>query len=504
VAVEIDTAVIVVGAGPTGLMLANELALAGVPTVVLEARERRSRLSRAGAVQPRTAEVLDLRGLLEPLAAREDRTGGHFGGLPVPLDCRPWDTRHPYPLSVPQARIEDLVERRVTDSGVRVLRGVEVTAADQDESGVTAVAGDVRARGRYLVACDGGHSAVRRLLGVPFPGRAGTLSAVLADVRLGRTGPLVPTGRAHFSALVRHGNGYWTMLSPDEDGGYRFVFGPLDRQGPPRDVPISDDEVGAALHAVYGAETELLDVREASRFGDASRQIEHYRVGRVLFAGDAAHIHPPLGGQGLNLGIQDAMNLGWKLAAEVNGWAPEGLLDTYHAERHPAAARVLHHIRAQRVLADRTPTEDVAALRDIVTDLARLPQGQHYLSGLIGGLDLRYPMPAAPDHPLLGQRMPDVDLHTDRGMVRFSTLMRDGRGLLLDRAGDGDPVDGWRGRVRYQRVAGGLPARAILVRPDGHVGWAADDSVDGLPAALSRWFGPAHRMTPLNTAETAG
>ena len=384
------TEVIVVGAGPTGLMLATELTLAGIPVVVLEKQQTRSTQSRAGGLQPRTAEVLDLRGLLDPLLDRalpRGEFGGHFAGLPVELDCRPWRTRHPYPVAIPQARLETFLEQRLVAQGVPVLRGHEVTSIEQDADGVTA--GELR--GSYLIACDGGHSTIRKLLDVHFPGTPGRTAAVVADLTLATRSAEVHTTSEHFSQYVKSGNGFFSVLHPIEGGLYRMIFGKLTGEAPGRDVPVSRDEVSEALRAVYGPETELDELREASRFSDASRQVENYRQGRVFFAGDAAHIHLPIGGQGVNLGIQDAVNLGWKLAATVHGWAPAGLLDTYHAERHPVAARVLHNTRAQGVIMNPGRDQDLAAVRDMFTDLLRLPEANRYISGMMSGLDVRYP-----------------------------------------------------------------------------------------------------------------
>lgn len=275
---------------------------------------------------------------------------------------------------------------------MRILRGSNVFGVDVEGDGVTVEAGTsddagggLRVWSRYVVACDGGHSTVRRLLGVPFPGRSGTRPAVLTDIILSAVSALVPREAGHISTLMRHANGYWAMLVPVGGDRYRFTFGPLDPGPEERDTPVAREEISAALEAVYGPETVLEAVENASRFTDATRQVEQYRVGRVLFAGDAAHIHPPLGGQGLNLGIQDAFNLGWKLAATVQDRAPDGLLDSYHVERHPVGAAVLHHTSAQRVLADPNPSQDIAALRDIFVELLRLPDTNRYLAGLMSG-----------------------------------------------------------------------------------------------------------------------
>ncbi|MFJ4963451.1 Pentachlorophenol 4-monooxygenase [Streptomyces sp. ADI96-02] len=485
------TEIIVVGAGPTGLMLAHELTLAGVPAVVLERQRTRSVQSRAGGLQPRTAEVLDLRGLLDPLlvdAPVREETGGHFATLPVELDCRSWRTRHPYPVRLPQARLEERLEQLLAERGVPVLRGRQVTSVAQDEDGVSVewtaddgAAGTIR--GSHLVACDGAHSTVRTLLGVPFSGRAGRMSAVAADLTLATRSAEVPTGHGHFSQYPRSANGFLTILHPIGPDLYRLLFGKLTGDGPDREAPVSADEVREALHAVYGPGTELGELRAASRFSDAVRQVERYREGRVFFAGDAAHIHMPIGGQGVNLGVQDAINLGWKLAGTIHGWAPAGLLDSYHEERHPVAARVLRHTRAQAVIMNPGRDEEVDAVRELVTDLLRLPDTNHYVSGMMSGLDVRYAG--------VGPRLIDVDLTTDEGPTRVSRLMHSGRGLLLSldgrRRSAGDRSD----RVDHvvaktdEDVDG---AGALLIRPDGYVAWAdTDDSP--LETALARWFG---------------
>jgi 2-polyprenyl-6-methoxyphenol hydroxylase-like FAD-dependent oxidoreductase len=402
------------------------------------------------------------------------------------LDCTPYQTRHPFPIAIPQWEVEEVLEDRAVAGGARLLRGAAVAAAEPDDDGVTVVTADgLRVRARYLAACDGGHSTVRKLLGVPFPGRPGTHQAVLADVRLAAVSPLVPRQAGHMSTLTRQAGGYWSMLVPLGEDRYRLTFGrtsPGDEAAQAdfdRDAPVTEDEITAALQAVYGPETVLGAVENSSRFSDATRQVEHYRVGRVLFAGDAAHIHPPLGGQGLNLGLQDAFNLGWKLAATVQGRAPQGLLDSYHAERHPVGARVLHHTSAQRVLADPHPSEDVAALRDIVIDLLRLPDANRHIAGLMSGLSMHYPLPG--DHPLTGHRVPDADLLTETGPTRLSALFHSGHAVLLDLTGT-LPAD-LPLPARVELVGAtcleDLGATALLLRPDGSVCWATDDtSVD--------------------------
>jgi 2-polyprenyl-6-methoxyphenol hydroxylase-like FAD-dependent oxidoreductase len=460
-------------------MLAHELTLAGIPAVVLEKQRTRSTQSRAGGLQPRTAEVLDLRGLLDPLLDRalpRGEFGGHFAGLPVELDCRPWRTRYPYPVAIPQARLEAFLEQRLVSQGVPVLRGYEVSAVEQDADGVTV--GDIR--GSYLVACDGGHSTVRKLLGVPFPGIAGTMSGVVADITLATRSAEVPTTSGHFSQYMKTAGGFFSALHPLEGDLYRLMSGKLSGEGPGREQPVAADEIREVLLAVYGPGTELGEIREASRFSDASRQVERYREGRVFFAGDAAHIHLPFGGQGVNLGVQDAVNLGWKLAATVHGWAPEGLLDSYHTERHPVAARVLQNTRVQGVITNPTHDEDLAAVRDMFTDLLRLPDTNRYISGMMSGLDVQYPG--------LGPRMIDLDLATQDGQTRFSRLMHPGRGLLLSLDDTPRSLGGWAERVDHVLAKTDEDIDAVLIRPDGYIAWSASDE-EPLETALARWFG---------------
>ncbi|KAA2253884.1 monooxygenase [Solihabitans fulvus] len=495
-----NTEVIVVGAGPTGLMLAAELGLAGIDTVVLDRLAEPTGQSKAGSLQPRSAEVLDLRGLLDHLSeADRSRPGGHFAGLPVALDNTPWQTRHPNPVTLPQVALERLLADRLAELGVPVLRGHELVDLTQDDDGVTAGTrgpdGESRLRGRYLVGCDGAHSSVRKLAGFAFPGKAGTMSAVAADIEFAATSDLVPTGQRFFGDYMRRGGGYWTLLHPLGDGAYRMIFGNAERRD--RHAPVTDAEVQAALHTVYGPETTLARIRHASRFSDANRQVERYRSDRVLLAGDAAHIHLPAGGQGVNLGLQDAFNLGWKLAAQLRGWASDGLLDTYHDERHPVGARVLRNAAAQSVFMGIGEGTEVAALREVVTELVTTPDGNRYISGMMSALDLRYDMPDAPAHELLGRRMPDVDLVTDAGPTRFSRLAGHGGGVLLDLgAGIGPAASaqlGGRVGVVPAEPVPGVDASAVLVRPDGHVCWAGDDVADGLDRALARWFGQPAR-----------
>jgi 2-polyprenyl-6-methoxyphenol hydroxylase-like FAD-dependent oxidoreductase len=502
-----EAEVVVVGAGPTGLMLAGELALAGVNVQVVERQAVPSGQSRGGWINPRTAELLAMRGLLDAVAQHaipSELAGGHFAGLPVPLDARPWRTRYPDGALCPQDRLEEILEAQLRGLGVAVHRSTELTGLTSDGRSVQATVsgpGGARVlRGRYLVACDGGHSTVRKLTGVSFPGRAGTLAAVSADIELAAASTTVPRSVSHISTLTRTGGGYWMLMHPLEKGQYRVVFGGLEQKTLSRQAPVTAEEVARALTAVHGPETELGKLRWGTRFSDASRQVTHYRCGRILFAGDAAHIHSPIGGQGVNLGVQDAMNLGWKLAAHVQQRASTGLLDSYHTERHPVAARVLATTRAQGVLmSPPSEADDVRALREIVIDLARLPDANRYLSGLMSGLDVRYDL--GDSDPLVGTKMVDLSLETADGPTTVSTLLRSGRGLLLELADAPrcstvilDNVDRFVARVIDSPVGTALDTSPgvdrVLVRPDGHVCWVGTGPTSSPELALQRWFSP--------------
>ncbi|MFF3667081.1 FAD-dependent monooxygenase [Microtetraspora malaysiensis] len=497
--------VIVVGAGPTGLMLAAELGLAGVRAVVVERLTQRSGQSKALGIQPRSAEALELRGLLEPLMDRAIQRvpGGHFAGLR--LDFTAWDTRYPYMIGIPQGRVEALLEERLGEMGVQVLRGHEVTALSQDPDGVEATllgpGGESRLTARFLVGCDGGRSTVRELLGIGFPGLDGKLSSVVCDITISDPdGAVSETWSLPVMTPDRNGKGY---IAPIGGGVHRFLFYGAEQQGLSRDTPITEEEVDRALHNAFGPGVRVTGIRWASRFTDASRQIERYRHGRILLAGDAAHIHSPMGGQGLNLGLQDAFNLGWKLAAEIGAWAHKGLLDTYHAERHPVAARVLANTRAQAVLL--VHDAENLALRDIVEELLRVPDANRIVAGMISGLDIRYDLPGRPHH-LLGRHLPDLDLVTPSGSDRVARLLRDGRTLLLttaDEAVFAEAAEPWSARIGRAHVKGELGADAVLVRPDGYVAWAGSAAdVSGLADALALWAGaPARSPSPVDIPE---
>lgn len=479
-----DTDVLVIGAGPTGLMLANELLVAGISTVLADRLPQPSDLSKAGGVQSRTQEAFDQRGLLEPLLATGERPAGiaHFAGIQLPLTRG----RHLHPWrSIPQVDIEGFLIEHLAAQGVHVRRKHELVGLAQDSDGVTATFADGgRIRCRYLAACDGAHSTVRSLLGAEFPGRAGTATTIAADVRL--------SGVDEAMAHVWGEHGAFAALFPlgaDRQGRpqRRLVLG-----GPkhslPRDIPVTEDEVRDGLRAAFGDRARLLELRYARRITNAARQVAQYRHGRVFLAGDAAHVHLPIGAQGMNTGIGDALNLGWKLAAAVRDWAPDGLLDSYHSERHPVAAAVLRNVQAQSLLMDWEGTRDpdLAAARELFAAMAQLREVQYFLDDMLSGMGIRYSMPG--DHPLVGLPAPDARL----GSIRVHELLRSGHGILLDPADEfGAVAEPWSDRV--ERIGLGADTEAMLIRPDGYVCWAGDP--DGLEPALGRWFGVPARAS---------
>ncbi|MCA6091370.1 rifampin monooxygenase [Streptomyces sp. SCA3-4] len=470
--------VIVVGGGPTGLMLAGELRLHGVHVVVLERLSEPTEESRGRGLHARSVEVMDQRGLLERFLAVGEKfqVGGFFGGI-----LKPWpdrlDTAHPYSLSVPQPVTERLLNERALELGTELRRGCEVVGLSQDEDGVTVELADgTELRSRYLVGCDGGRSLVRKQLGVGFPGEPATVETLLGDMA-------VTEEPATIAAVVEEVRKTQLRFGaiPLGDGRYRLVV-PAEGVAEDRTLPPTLEEFKQQLRAFAGTDFGIHSPGWLSRFGDATRLAERYRTGRVLLAGDAAHIHPPTGGQGLNLGVQDAFNLGWKLAAAVGGWAPEGLLDSYHTERHPVAAAVLDNTRAQITLLGTDP--GATALRELLSKLMDFEEVNRYVTEMITAVGVRYDF--GDGHELLGRRMRDVKLK--RG--RLYELMHGGRGLLLDQTGRLS-VESWADRVDHVvDVSEELDVPAVLLRPDGHVAWAGEDQQDLLDR-LPRWFGAA-------------
>ncbi|MEU5694592.1 rifampin monooxygenase [Actinosynnema sp. NPDC020468] len=468
--------VIVVGSGPTGLMLAGELRLQGVHVLVLERDEEPTEIVRAMGLHARSMEVLEQRGILDRFLelGRKHPLSGFFAGLFKPAPER-LDTTHPYVLGLRQPITDRLLAEHAVELGVEFRRGCELVGFDQDDEGVTAELADgTRLRSRYLVGCDGGRSTVRKLAGIGFPGEPTRVETLLGEMELTASQDTLDEVIAEVRKThLRFG------AVPLGNGVYRVIAPAAGVAADPR-VPPTLDELKDQVRALAGTDFGLHSPRWLSRFGDATRLADRYRVGRVLLAGDAAHVHPPQGGQGLNLGVQDAFNLGWKLAAELAGWAPEGLLDTYEAERRPVAADVLDNTRAQVELASLEP--GAQAVRRLLAELMEFEEVNRHLIGKIIAIDIRYDFGAA--DPLVGRRLRDVRLKGGR----LFDLTHAGRGLLLDQTGRLS-AQRWADRVDHVvDVSEELDAPAVLLRPDGHVVWAGEDQ-STLDEHLARWFG---------------
>ncbi|ANZ40706.1 monooxygenase [Lentzea guizhouensis] len=471
--------VVIAGCGPTGAMLAAELRLHDVRVLVLEQDTEPASFVRIVGLHVRSVELMAMRGLLDRVLAhgRQRPAAGFFAAIDKPVP-RGLDTAHPYIVGIPQPVIVDLLEHHATSLGAQIRRGCTVVGVDQDDEGVTVeLASGERIRSRYLVGCDGARSTVRKQLGIGFPGEPARTETLMGEMAASAPAEEIA---AKVSDVHRTGNP--VSLRPFGQGIYQVVVraaGVSDRAAPP-----TLDDFKQQLRAFTGTDFGVHSPRWMSRFGDATRLAERYRASRVLLAGDAAHIHPPIGGQGLNLGVQDAVNLGWKLAAQVSGWAPENLLDTYHSERHPAAADVLDNTRAQTELLSGTP--GARAVRRLLTELMDINEVNRHLIEKITGTAVRYDL--GEGHDLLGRRLPDLDVEQGR---LYDRLHR-GRGLLLDRTGR-LTTGGWSDRVDHLAdPAAVLDVPGVLLRPDGHVAWAGDDQRD-LEVHLARWFGAQGR-----------
>ena len=491
-------AVVIVGAGPTGLMLAGELALAGVDVAIVERRASQELAgSRAGGLHSRTIEVLDQRGIADRfLSEGQTVQVGSFAG--TRLDISDFPTRHNYTLGLWQNHIERILAGWVGELALTIYRGREVTGFVQNNTGVDVELSDGQSlRADYIVGCDGGRSLIRKTAGIEFPGWDPTTSGLIAEVEMAEE----PALGVHRNAFGIHSFGRVKYEIRDGevvymDGGPVRVMVTEQHVGPTTEPTLRD--LSEALIAVYGTDYGIHSPTWISRFTDMTRQAAAYRDRRVLLAGDAAHVHPPDGGQGLQTGVQDAVNLGWKLAQVVKGTSPESLLDTYHAERHPVAARVLRNTMASVAL--RRPDERMKALRDTIADLLSTDEPRKRFAGMMSGLDIHYDL--GEGHPLLGRRMPDLDLVTPNGPLRVFTLLHDARPVLLNlgEAGGFD-ITPWADRVqlieaRYLGpwelpVLGAVTApAAVLIRPDGYVAWLGDLTHPGLPDALTTWLGP--------------
>ncbi|GAA3270213.1 FAD-dependent monooxygenase [Dactylosporangium vinaceum] len=465
--------VIIAGCGPTGALLAAELRLHDVRVLVLDQQTEPTSFVRIVGLHIRSLELMAMRGLLERLLehGRQRPAAGFFAAIdkPVPTGL---DSPYAYLLGIPQPVIVQVLEDHAKNLGAQVRRGAAVRGLAPDEQGVTVeLAGGERLRARYLVGCDGARSTVRKLLGVGFPGEPARNDTLMGEMELS-------AAPEEIGAKVRADRRL--DIRPFGERLYRVIVpaaGVSDRAEPP-----TIEDFRERLRAVAGTDFGVHSPRWTSRFGDATRLVERYRVGPVLLAGDAAHIHPPIGGQGLNLGIQDAFNLGWKLAAQIRGWAPAALLDTYQAERHPVAAAVLDNTRAQTQLLSAEP--GAQAVRRLLTELMDFNEVNRYLIEKIAAVDIRYDFGPGPD--LLGRRLPDLDVQSGR---LYSRLHR-GRGLLLDRT-ERLSTGAWSDRVDLLGDAtAALDAPAVLLRPDGHVAWVGDEQRD-LDEHLPRWFGAA-------------
>jgi 2-polyprenyl-6-methoxyphenol hydroxylase-like FAD-dependent oxidoreductase len=471
--------VIIAGGGPTGSMLAAELRLHDIDVLVLERDAEPTTLVRSLGLHPRSIEIMDQRGLLDrflALGTQYPGAGRSFAGI-TGSHAIELDSAHDYLLGIPQPVTDRLLAEHAVKLGADIRRGTEVTGFEQDDEGVTVELADgSRLRSRWLVGCDGGRSLVRKQLGVGFSGEPAKSEWLLGEIEVTTQAEQI----AAISEEVRKTHRGFG-IGPTGDGLFRAVV-PAATVAEDRSVAPTLDEFRSQLRVFAGTDFGVHSPRSLTRFTDATRLADRYRVGRVFLAGDAAHVHPPLGGQGLNLGIQDAFNLGWKLAAAINGWAPDGLLDTYFAERHPVAEEVLTITRAQSELI--SPEPGPQAVRRVLTELMQFDDVGRFLAEKISGIGIRYDFGESLESELIGRRMRDIPISNGR----LYEQMRDARGLLLDRTGRLS-TNGWHDRVDHvEDPSAPIDAPAALLRPDGYVAWVGDDQEE-LQGHLTRWFG---------------
>jgi 2-polyprenyl-6-methoxyphenol hydroxylase-like FAD-dependent oxidoreductase len=486
--------VVIIGGGPNGLLLAIELALAGVRPTVLEQYTERPSIQKANGLVGRVVQAMDYRGLLEPFGGGPRPTrmpAFQFGSVPLPLSNL--DDHELYALPIPQRRVEQVLAERATELGVTIHKGHTLLAVEQSAERVTAEVlgptGKYTIETRYLVGADGGHSVVRKQSGIDFPGitddsfvsRSGQV-AIAAPVADGSGALDVPgLDKLHPQTFTRTEGGLFAygMFQP---GVYRVSALEWGREPLPEDEDIPLAELRDAVKRVLGADLPMSQPSGLRRMvGINSRQATNYRRGRVFLVGDAAHVHSGIGGPGLNLGMQDVLNLGWKLAAAVHGWAPAGLLDTYESERIPVGQRVIMHTRAQMALTE--PGPNITALHELMAELLADRKNIQHVADLMAGADFRYE--TTDDHPMSGRWLPDLPLGNGS---RVAELMRAARPVLLDLGGVALPT-GWSDRVDVVTTTADIKAKAVLIRPDGYVAWASDTNDEGLPEALNTWFG---------------
>ena len=488
---ELTHAVVIAGGGPTGMMLAGELALAGVDVAIVERRASQDLVgSRSRGLHSRTIEVLDQRGIADRFLS-QGRVAQVAGFSGIRLDISDFPTRHPYGLALLQNRFEEILAGWVGELAVPVYRGWDVTGFARNGTGIDVELSDGQSlRAGFLVGCDGGRSVIRKAAGIEFPGWDPSVSSLIAEVEMSE--------EPEFG--IRHDDNGTQAIGRLEDGKRVGVVVSERYAGQAGEPTLGD--LSRALIAVWGTDYGVHSPTWISRFTDMTRQAASYRTGRVLLAGDAAHVHYPVGGQGLNTGVQDAVNLGWKLAQVVNQISPDSLLDTYQAERHPVAARVLRTNMAQTPLTRSDARID--ALRDHVSELLSMDEPRKRFAGMMSGLDIHYDL--GDGHPLLGRRMPDLDLVTAAGPLRVFTLLHGARPVLLNLGEPGSlDITPWADRLQLADatydgawelpVLGAVPApAAVLIRPDGHVAWVGDGTDSGLADALTTWFGPPAKL----------